>query len=157
MPVSDGQRHATADVQITPANLVSDDPNWVSVLGWQGGLDNERGMFVDNLENVGPGHFRSTEPMPVSGEWKTLLRVHDGRTFAAVPIYLAGDPGIGAKEVPAEASTTRPFVAEITILQRERSPDIPQSLWLDRLLGRARLHAGDDRRNHLGRRPDQQQ
>ena len=25
---------------------------------------------------------------------------------------------------------TRPFVAEITILQRERNPDIPQSLWL---------------------------
>ncbi len=130
VPSSDGQRHATADVQLTPANLVSDDPNWVSVLGWQGGLANERGIFVDHLENVGPGHFRSTEPMPVSGEWKTLLRLHDGRTFAAVPIYLAGDPGIGAKEVPAEASTTRPFVAEITILQRERSPDIPQSLWL---------------------------
>ena len=25
---------------------------------------------------------------------------------------------------------TRPFVSEITILQRERSTDIPQSLWL---------------------------
>jgi hypothetical protein len=130
VPSSDGQRFARADVQLTPADLVSDDPNWVSVLGWQGGLVNERGIFVDNLENVGPGHFRSTAPMPVSGEWKTMLRLHDGRTFAAVPIYLAGDPGIGAKEVPAEASTTRPFVGEITILQRERSPDIPQSLWL---------------------------
>jgi hypothetical protein len=130
VPSNDGERHATADVQLTPANLVSDDPNWVSVLGWQGELANDRGIFIDNLENVGPGHFRSTEPMPVSGEWKTLLRLHDGRTFTALPIYLAGDPGIGAKEVPAEASTTRPFVAEITILQRERSPDIPQSLWL---------------------------
>ena len=39
-------------------------------------------------------------------------------------------PGIGAEEVPAEAQLTRPFVSEITILQRERSPDIPQSLWL---------------------------
>ncbi len=130
VPSSDGERQVTADVQITPANLVSDDPNWVSVLGWQGGLPNERGIFIDHLENVGPGQFRSTEPMPVSGTWKTLLRLHDGRTLAAVPIYLAGDPGIGAKEVPAEASMTRPFVAEITILQRERSPDIPQSLWL---------------------------
>jgi hypothetical protein len=130
VPSGDGQRYATADVQITPANLVSDDPNWVSVLGWQGGLANQRGIFVDQLESVGPGHFRSTEPMPVSGTWKTLLRVHDSRTFAAVPIYLAGDPGIGAEEVPAEASMTRPFVSEITILQRERSPDIPQSLWL---------------------------
>lgn len=128
-PLGD-QRMVTADVQLTPANVLSDDPNWVSVLGWQGGLPNDRGQFIDHLEQVGPGHFRSTEPMPVSGTWKTLLRVHDGKTLAAVPIYLAGDPGIGAEEVPAEASTTRPFVAEITILQRERSPDIPQSLWL---------------------------
>ena len=130
VPSSNGGRQVTADVQITPANLVSDNPNWVSVLGWQGGLANDRGVFIDHLEKVGPGHFRSTEPMPVSGEWKTLLRLHDGRTLAAVPIFLAGDPGIGAKEIPADASMSRPFVAEITILQRERSPDIPQSLWL---------------------------
>lgn len=68
--------------------------------------------------------------MPVSGSWKTLLRVHDHRALTAVPIYLAGDPGIGAEEVPAEATMTRPFVAEITILQRERNPDTPQALWL---------------------------
>lgn len=130
VPSDDGQRFVTADVQVTPANLISSDPNWVSVLGWQGGLSNDSGLFIDRLEQVGPGQYRSTEPMPVSGTWKTLLRVHDGRTLAAVPIYLAGDPGIGAEEVPAEENMTRPFVAEITILQRERSPDIPQSLWL---------------------------
>ncbi|MGV0853107.1 hypothetical protein [Mycolicibacterium phlei] len=130
VPGDDGERMVTADVQITPANLLSDDPNWVSVLGWQGGIDNDSGIFIDHLEKVGPGQYRSTEPMPVSGTWKTLIRVHDGKMLTAVPIYLAGDPGIGAEEVPAEASMTRPFVAEITILQRERSPDIPESLWL---------------------------
>jgi hypothetical protein len=31
--------------------------------------------------------------------------------------------------VPAQASFTRPFVAEITILQRERNPDTPVVLW----------------------------
>ncbi|MDP9164651.1 MAG: hypothetical protein M3O32_01045 [Actinomycetota bacterium] len=124
------QRMATADIRINPPNLISDDPNWVSVLGWQGGLANQRGIFVDHLEKVGPGHYRSTAPMPVSGQWKTLLRVHDGRTMTAVPIYLHGDPGIGAPEVPAQAQMTRPFVSEITILQRERSTDIPQALWL---------------------------
>jgi hypothetical protein len=129
-PTNGDQRQVTADVQLMPANLVSDDPNWVSVLGWQGGVSNDRGIFVDRLEQVGPGHYRSTQPMPVSGSWKTLLRVHDGKTMAAVPIYLAGDPGIGAAEVPAEASMTRPFVAEITILQRERNPDTPEVLWL---------------------------
>ncbi|BBY18878.1 hypothetical protein [Mycolicibacterium litorale] len=129
-PSVDGQRFVTADVRFNPPDVVSDDPNWVSVLGWQGGLANERGQFVDHLEKVGPGHYVSTQPMPVSGTWKTLLRVHDGDTFTAVPIFLAGDPGIGAQEVPAEPQFTRPFVSEITILQRERSPDIPQSLWL---------------------------
>ncbi|MCV7039552.1 hypothetical protein [Mycolicibacterium moriokaense] len=129
-PAVNGERHVTADVRITPANLISDDPNWVSVLSWQGGLANQRGIFIDHLQQVGPGHFRSTQPMPASGSWKTLLRVHDHKTLTAVPIYLAGDPGIGAEEVPAEATMTRPFVAEITILQRERSPDTPEVLWL---------------------------
>ncbi|MDT5016093.1 MAG: hypothetical protein QOD39_2253 [Mycobacterium sp.] len=129
-PSDAGQRQVMADVQLTPANLVSDNPNWVTILAWQGHLENQRGQVVENLEKVGPGHYRTTAPVPVWGTWKTLLRVHDGKTLAAVPIYLAGDPGIGAKEVPAEASMTRPFVGDITILQRERKPDTPQVLWL---------------------------
>lgn len=82
----------------------------------------------DRLEKVGPGHYRSTQPIPVWGSWKTLLRVQDGKTMAAVPVFLAADPGIGAKEVPALASSTRPFVQEITVLQRERNLDHPS--WL---------------------------
>jgi hypothetical protein len=127
--VASGQRLVNADVQINPPNFVSDDPNWVSILGWQGQLANQRGEVVENLEKVGPGHYRTTEPVPAWGSWKTLLRLHDGNTLAAAPIYLAGDPGIGAPEVPAQASMTRPFVAEITILQRERNPDTPMVLW----------------------------
>ena len=123
------KRMVNADVRISPPDLISEEPNWVSVLGWQGGLADDRGIFVDRLEKVGPGHYRSTQPMPAWGSWKTLLRVHDGRTMTAVPIFLAGDPGIGAPEVPAQASMTRPFVSEITILQRERNPETPTSLW----------------------------
>ncbi|MGV0837609.1 hypothetical protein [Mycolicibacterium thermoresistibile] len=129
-PDVNGAQFANAEVRFNPPDVITDNPNWVAVLGWQGGVDQQRGMFINHLEQVGPGHYRSTEPMPVSGTWKTLLRVHDGRTLAAVPIFLAGDPGIGAEEVPAEPQFERPFVAEITILQRERSDDIPASLWL---------------------------
>jgi len=126
---SPDQRMVSADVRINPPNFISDNPNWVSILGWQGGLENQRGQVVDTLEKLGPGHYRTTQPIPAWGSWKTLLRVHDGHTLTAVPIYLAADPGIGAAEVPAEASMTRQFVAEITILQRERSPDTPMVLW----------------------------
>ena len=124
-----GQRMVIADVQINPPNFVSEDPHWVSILAWQGKLANQRGEVVTNLEKLGPGHYRTTEPVPVWGSWKTLLRLHDGRTLTAVPIYLAADPGIGAAEVPAQASMTRPFVHEITILQRERNPNTPAALW----------------------------
>jgi hypothetical protein len=124
-----GHRMVNADVQINPPDFVSKSPNWVSILAWQGHLQNQRGQVVDNLETLGPGHYRTTQPVPVWGSWKTLLRLHDGKTLTAVPIYLAADPGIGAAEVPAQASFTRPFVAEITILQRERSPDTPMVLW----------------------------
>ena len=129
VPGSADKRMVTADVRINPPDLISEDPNWVSVLGWQGGLANDRGIFIDHLEKLGPGHYRSTQPMPVYGKWKTLLRVHDGRILTAVPIFLAGDPGIGAPEVPAQPTMTRPFVSEITILQRERNPDTPMVLW----------------------------
>jgi hypothetical protein len=126
---SPGQRMVSADVRINPPDFVSDNPNWVSILAWQGHLENQRGEVVTNLAKVGPGHYLTTEPVPVWGSWKTLLRLHDGTTLAAVPIFLAADPGIGAPEVPAQASMTRPFVAEITILQRERNPDTPMVLW----------------------------
>jgi hypothetical protein len=129
VPGSGAQRMVSADVRINPPDFVSDHPNWVATLSWQGELANERGLVVDNLERLGPGHYRTTRPVPAWGVWKTLLRVHDGKTLTAVPIYLAADPGIGAEEVPALDAMTRPFVPEVTILQRERKPDTPQVLW----------------------------
>jgi hypothetical protein len=128
LPSDTGKRMVSTDVQITPANLISDDPEWVSILAWQGGIANDRGLVIDRPQKVGPGHYLSTQPIPVWGSWKTLLRVQDGRTMAAVPIFLPADPGIGAKELPAQASMTRAFVREITILQRERNLTHPA--WL---------------------------
>jgi len=123
-----GKRMVSADVRIAPSDLISADPEWVTILAWQGGLANDRGLAIDRLEKVGEGHYRSTQPIPVWGSWKTLLRVQDGHTMAGVPIFLPADPGIGAEETPALASSTRPFVEEITILQRERNSNHPA--WL---------------------------
>ncbi|WP_217161226.1 hypothetical protein [[Mycobacterium] fortunisiensis] len=129
LPERDGQRWVSADVRLSPDHLVSDDPEWVSILAWQGGLANQHGLVINRLEQVGPGHYRSTQPIPVSGSWKTLLRVQDGTTMAGVPIYLPADPGIGATETPALSSSSREFVQEITILQRERNLDHPTWLY----------------------------
>ncbi|OBG42082.1 hypothetical protein A5672_11850 [Mycobacterium alsense] len=121
------RRMVTADVQLAP-NFVSDHPEWLTILSWQGRMENDRGLMIDRLAKVGPGHYRSTQPVPVWGSWKTLLRVQDGYTMTAVPIYEPADDAIPAPEVPALASSTRPFVQEITILQRERDQNAP--VWL---------------------------
>ena len=108
----------TVDAVVTLADDV-DNPAWVQITAWQGG-----GLVVDRLDRTGPGIYRSTVPLPVTGTWKTLLRVHDGRTLAAAPIFLPADEAIGAVELPA-VSATRPLAQEIEILQRERDLDVP--------------------------------
>jgi hypothetical protein len=100
----------------------------VSILAWQGGGSTLRGLVVDSLERTGPGTYRSTKPVPVDGTWKTVLRIHDGRTLTAAPIFMAEDAAIGAPEVAAEPAFTRDLVSEITLLQRERNFDHPT--WL---------------------------
>jgi hypothetical protein len=127
-PSPPGQRLVPVDVQLTPADMVSDHPEWLTILSWQGRMENNRGLVIDRLKKVGPGHYRSTEPIPVWGSWKTLLRVQDGYTLTAVPIWEPADDAIPAPEVPALASSTRPFVLEVTILQRERDQNAPA--WL---------------------------
>jgi hypothetical protein len=127
-PSPAGRRMVTADVQITPPDMVSDHPEWVTILSWQGRMQNNRGLVIDRLNKVGPGHYRSTQPVPVWGSWKTLLRVQDGYTMTAVPIYEPADDAIPAPEVPALTTSARPFVQEITILQRERDQNAPA--WL---------------------------
>jgi hypothetical protein len=128
LPSAPGKRMVSADVQINPPDLVSNNPEWLSILSWQGRMENDRGIVIDRLERVGPGHYRSTQPVPVWGSWKTLLRVQDGYTMTAVPIYEPADEAIPAPEVAALPTSTRPFVQEITILQRERDPNAPT--WL---------------------------
>ncbi|OBH91623.1 hypothetical protein [Mycobacterium sp. E2989] len=127
-PSPPGQRMVSADVMISPTTMVSDNPDWLTILSWQGRMQNHRGLMIDKLAKVGPGHYRSTQPVPVWGDWKTLLRVQDGRMMTAVPIYEPADDAIPAPEVPALASSTRPFVLEVTILQRERDQSAPA--WL---------------------------
>lgn len=128
LPSPPGQRMVNADVRINPPDLIGENPEWVTILSWQGGLAHDRGLVVDRLQRVGPGHYRSTRPVPIWGAWKTLLRIQDRTSMAGVPIYLPADPGINAPAVPAEMTSTRPFVPEITILQRERNLNHPT--WL---------------------------
>jgi hypothetical protein len=120
--VQNDPRTANITVQLDPADFV-DDPAWVQITSWQGD-----GLVVNALERTGEGAYRTTEPVPLHGTWKTLLRIHDGRVLTAMPIYLPADEALGEEEVPAEDGMTREAIPEIEILQRELK-DSGGGLW----------------------------
>jgi hypothetical protein len=113
------ERTVAATVRLDPAQI-GDDAYWLSAISWQGG-----GLVVNDLEQVGPGVYRSTKPLPVHGTWKTLIRLQRDNYVAGLPIYMPEDRAIPAPEVPATASFERPFVDETQILQREQKGDVP--------------------------------
>jgi hypothetical protein len=109
-------RSVEARVRLDPPDAAA-EAEWLTMTAWQGG-----GLVVDQLEQVGPGAYRTTEPVPVHGNWKSLIRLHSGTSLTALPIFLPRDEAIPAEEVPATASFNRAFVPDQQILQREQKP-----------------------------------
>jgi hypothetical protein len=115
-------RTANAEVRLEPADAAN-DARWFTITGWQGGKS-----VVDRLERVGPGVYRTTRPIPVSGNWKTTLRLHKGSAIQGAAIYFPEDTAIPAPAVEAPPSFTREFQADKKLLQREQKPDVPGAL-----------------------------
>ena len=115
---------AGAEVRVDPRSG-ADDARWFTATSWQGG-----GLVVDRLERTAPGVYRTTGPIPTTGEWKTMIRLHTGNALSALPIYLPADPAIPVDGVPARARIERPFGPEQQLLQRERKTDVAGWLWV---------------------------
>jgi hypothetical protein len=113
------ERTVNATVTIEPRKS-AEDAEWLTATAWQGG-----GLVVNRLERVSPGVYRTTEPIPVHGTWKSMIRLHHGRAVMGVPVFLPEDPAIPAKAVPAEPRFTREFVADHELLQREQKGGSP--------------------------------
>jgi hypothetical protein len=118
-----GGREANATVHVRPADAI-DEPAWLNVTAWQGG-----DLVISKLDRVSEGTYRSAEPFPITGDWKANVRVQDGRTIAAVPIYAPKDSAVPVAEVPARAHLDRAFVPDKDTLQREANKDAPGWLW----------------------------
>lgn len=78
-----------------------------------------------DLRRVGPGVYRTVTPLPISGSWKSLIRIQQGRVRGDVPVYLPADPAIPVAGIAAEARIARAFVSDTTLMQRERKHGIP--------------------------------
>jgi len=112
-------REVEATVRLHPADAAA-DAEWFDVTAWQGG-----GLVVAPLKRSAPGVYRSTEPIPVHGNWKAMIRLHDGSSLTALPIYLPRDEAIPVGEVPAPSQFTRTFGDEHQLLQREAKGGSP--------------------------------
>jgi hypothetical protein len=110
-PVGD---RATVEVQLQPADAAKSATAF-GILSWQGG-----GRVAASLEEVAPGRYVSSAPLPVSGRWKTVVGLQRGDEVMAVPVYLPADPEIGAPEVPAVAEKHQAFARNTTWLLREQ-------------------------------------
>lgn len=117
-PVRDGDA-AGISVRFSPP---VDGPTWVTVTAWQGG-----GLVVEPLAPTGDGRWATDAAVPVDGDWKTLVRLHDGRDMAGIEVFLPEDAVLGEPEVPA-VSGVRPAVPEQQVLQRELQDGVPP--WL---------------------------
>ena len=104
----------------------ADDAKWFHAMAWQGG-----GSRLVALDEIAPGTYRTAEPIPVHGDWKSMIRLHKGSAILAMPVYMPGDAAIPAKEVPAarasnarSSSTTRSCAAR-SAAPRPGSPAPP--------------------------------
>jgi hypothetical protein len=115
-------REGLATAEVTWSRHGGGRPHLVHLTAWQGG-----GLVVDRSRDR-PGTTAHTSRSPRRRR-KTLparaRRPHRWRH----PVFLPADAAIEAEEIPAQASSTRGFVPEITLLQRERDLDAPSWLW----------------------------
>jgi hypothetical protein len=113
------KREAYVTVRVSPPRA-AENAGWFNVTSWQGG-----GLVLDRLQSLGNGVYRSTQPIPLNGDWKSVVRLHRDRALLLAPLFLPRDEAIPAPELPATAAFTRPFGSELPVLQRERRQDTP--------------------------------
>jgi hypothetical protein len=113
-----GGRTVHATVTLEPADA-ADDALWFEALSWQGREWSDGGLVRSDLDEVSPGVYRTADPVPVHGEWKTVVRLHRDRSLQAIPVFMPEDPAIPAEGIPADARFTREFQSDKSLLQRE--------------------------------------
>lgn len=111
---SDEERFVDVAVRL-PGGPDPTGADWFEVMAWQGG-----GQVIEPLVRKGSGFtFVTTRPVPIGGEWKTLLRYASGEQIVATPIYLPEDPAIGAHGFQPEPRMDARFQLDSKLLLRE--------------------------------------
>ena len=108
------QRTANALVRLTPPNSAK-NARWLTLTSWQGGKTQ-----VDRLKRVDSGVFRSSKPVALSPDSKTVLRLEKGSALQSAALSFPADPDTGAQAIVAPATLTRDLVGDRDLLAQER-------------------------------------
>ncbi len=104
---------ANVEVELQPPDAAA-GASAFGLVSWQGGS-----RVLSALDQVAPGRYVSSAPVPVTGTWKTMVGLQRGDEVMAAPIYLPADVENGASAVPALAQRQTSFVRNTEVLLRE--------------------------------------
>jgi hypothetical protein len=93
------------------------DAQWFEVLSWQGRTPG-RTRQIAHLRATGRGRFVADRPIPVGGNWKSMLRLARGSHLMGMAVYLPASPQSGRPGVPV-AARAGAMPADTFLLQRE--------------------------------------
>ena len=116
------QRTVNATVRLDPPDA-AEGADWFRTIAWQGG-----GLEGAPMSEVAPGTYRTSEPVPVGGTWKTAIRLQHGGRLSGLIIYAPEDEAIPASGVPARERFVREFTDEQGFLRRE-AKDVSGWVW----------------------------
>jgi hypothetical protein len=110
-------------VRLDPPGIEK-DASWFDVLSWQGAHDTggNGGAQLTHLVRQSDGSYRTAKAVPISGTYKTMLRLQSGTSLQSIAIYMPADAAIPVGAVAAKDGT-HAFVADKHNLQREARTD----------------------------------
>jgi hypothetical protein len=116
VPTPAGHGRVNLAVRLDPPGAARSN-QWFQVLSWQGRTPGQLRQLTA-LRGVGRGRYVTERPVPVGGNWKTMLRLAKGTHLMALPVYLPPAPQSGRAGVPV-APRSGPMASDTFILQRE--------------------------------------
>jgi hypothetical protein len=116
VPTPAGDGRINVALRLDPGDAAKGN-QWFEVLSWQGRTPG-RLRQLTALREVGPGRYVTERPVPVGGNWKTMLRLAKGTHLMAMPVYLPPSPQAKRAGVPARPRSGA-MQADTFILQRE--------------------------------------
>ena len=116
VPTPAGPGEVRLAVQMQPATAAG-HAEWFEVISWQGRTPGDTRRLTQ-LRRVGEGRYVTDGTVPVTGNWKSILRLAKGSHLMGLPVYLPASPESGRPGV-APRPRSGPMVADTFLLQRE--------------------------------------